>query len=120
MLLQAFIFYDNSVVDLALEIKPSSRGEYEITDLNRLYLEQNRLRVDLLGRGYAWLDTGEHDALLEAGQFVQTIEHRQGIKVACLEEIALNNGWLSIDTVHSIGKLLNKTNYGQYLLGLGI
>ena len=111
-------FYDNSVVNLALEIQPSERGELEITDLNRIYLEQNQLYVELLGRGFAWLDTGTHDALLEAGHFVQTIEHRQGMKVACLEEIAFNNGWLTISDIHEKGAVLSKTSYGQYLLRL--
>lgn len=111
-------FYDNNVINLAREIKPSERGELEITDLNRVYLEQNQLHVELLGRGFAWLDTGTHDALLEAGHFVQTIEHRQGMKVACLEEIALNNGWFSLRDIYSKGKALSKTSYGQYLLRL--
>ena len=111
-------FYDNSVVDLAREIQPSERGELEITDLNRIYLEQNQLHVELLGRGFAWLDTGTHDALLEAGQFIQTLEHRQGMKVACLEEIAFNNSWLTIEDVHKQGIALGKTSYGQYLLRL--
>ena len=111
-------FYDNNVVNLAREIKPSERGELEITDLNRVYLEQNQLHVELLGRGFAWLDTGTPDALLEAGHFVQTIEHRQGMKVACLEEIAFNNGWLTLNDIHTKGESLSKTSYGQYLLRL--
>ncbi|MTI12232.1 glucose-1-phosphate thymidylyltransferase RfbA [Sansalvadorimonas verongulae] len=111
-------FYDNNVVDLAREIQPSERGELEITDLNRTYLEQNQLHVELLGRGFAWLDTGTHDALLEAGHFVQTIEHRQGMKVACLEEIAFNNNWLTLNDVVVKGEALRKTSYGQYLLRL--
>ena len=111
-------FYDNNVVHLAREIQPSERGELEITDLNRIYLEQNQLHVELLGRGFAWLDTGTHDALLEAGQFIQTLEHRQGMKVACLEEVAFNNNWLTVDDIHRQGMLLNKTSYGQYLLRL--
>lgn len=108
-------FYDNDVVDLSREIQPSERGELEITDLNRVYLEQNKLHVELLGRGFAWLDTGTHDALLEAGHFIQTIEHRQGIKVACLEEIAFNNEWLTVDDLRQKGETLSKTSYGQYL-----
>ena len=111
-------FYDNNVLHLAKEIQPSERGELEITDLNRIYLEQNQLHVELLGRGFAWLDTGTHDALLEAGQFIQTLEHRQGLKVACLEEVAFNNGWLTIDNIHQQGMVLSKTSYGQYLLRL--
>ena len=111
-------FYDKNVVQLAREIQPSERGELEITDLNRIYLEQNQLHVELLGRGFAWLDTGTHDALLEAGQFIQTLEHRQGMKVACLEEVAFNNGWLTVDDIHRQGMVLSKTSYGQYLLRL--
>ncbi|CAM3763963.1 glucose-1-phosphate thymidylyltransferase RfbA [Parendozoicomonas haliclonae] len=111
-------FYDNQVVELAREIQPSSRGELEITDLNRLYLDRDRLHVEILGRGFAWLDTGTHDALLEAGHFVQTIEQRQGLKVACLEEIAFNNDWLSDEDVYRKGEQLAKTSYGQYLLSL--
>ncbi|MGY0217722.1 glucose-1-phosphate thymidylyltransferase RfbA [Endozoicomonadaceae bacterium StTr2] len=111
-------FYDNNVVDYSLEIKPSARGELEITDLNRIYLESGQLNVDILGRGYAWLDTGTHDALLEAGHFVQTIEHRQGLKVACLEEIAHRNGWLSSEDLIVQGKKLGKTGYGQYLMNI--
>lgn len=109
-------FYDNQVVDLSREIKPSDRGEMEITDLNNLYLKQKQLNVELLGRGFAWLDTGTHDALIEAGQFVQTIEHRQGMKIACLEEVAFNNGWLSLYDLEKKGSELIKTSYGQYLL----
>lgn len=108
-------FYDNDVVDLSREIQPSERGELEITDLNRVYLEQNKLHVELLGRGFAWLDTGTHDALLEAGHFIQTIEHRQGMKVACLEEIAFINEWLTVDDLRQKGETLSKTSYGQYL-----
>ncbi|AXQ15331.1 glucose-1-phosphate thymidylyltransferase RfbA [Shewanella algae] len=111
-------FYDNQVVDFAKKVKPSARGELEITAINQLYLERDALRVQLLGRGFAWLDTGTHDSLIEAGQFVQTIEHRQSLKVACLEEIALRNGWLSNDKVSDIAEQLSKTGYGQYLLGL--
>lgn len=109
-------FYDNHVVDMAKQIKPSARGELEITDLNIAYMLQNKLNVSLLGRGFAWLDTGTHDSLLEAGQFVQTVEHRQGLKVACLEEIAYRNKWISIDQLIEQGNRLKKTGYGQYLL----
>jgi glucose-1-phosphate thymidylyltransferase len=109
-------FYDNDVIDIAKTIKPSSRGELEITSVNNAYLERGDLNVELLGRGYAWLDTGTHDSLLEAGHFVQTIEHRQGLKVACLEEIAFTNKWISKDQLIAEGKALSKTGYGQYLL----
>jgi glucose-1-phosphate thymidylyltransferase len=109
-------FYDNNVVDMAKKIKPSPRGELEITDLNIAYMQQNKLNVTLLGRGFAWLDTGTHDSLLEAGQFVQTVEHRQGLKVACLEEIAFHNKWISVDELAERGNDLKKTGYGQYLL----
>lgn len=109
-------FYDNSVVDIAKSIKPSPRGELEITDINVAYMQQNNLNVSLLGRGFAWLDTGTHDSLLDAGQFVQTIEHRQGFKVACLEEIAFNNGWITTQELEQQGNNLKKTGYGQYLL----
>jgi glucose-1-phosphate thymidylyltransferase len=109
-------FYDNHVVDMAKQIKPSPRGELEITDLNIAYMQQNKLNVSLLGRGFAWLDTGTHDSLLEAGQFVQTVEHRQGLKVACLEEIAYRNKWISVEQLLEQGNYLKKTGYGQYLL----
>jgi glucose-1-phosphate thymidylyltransferase len=109
-------FYDNHVVDMAKQIKPSPRGELEITDLNIAYMQQNKLNVSLLGRGFAWLDTGTHDSLLEAGQFVQTVEHRQGLKVACLEEIAYRNKWISVEQLIEQGNYLKKTGYGQYLL----
>lgn len=108
-------FYDNAVVDLSREIQPSERGELEITDLNRIYMDRDKLHVEVLGRGFAWLDTGTHDALLEAGHFIQTIEHRQGMKVACLEEIAFNNQWLTVDDLRQKGETLGKTSYGQYL-----
>lgn len=111
-------FYDHQVVDIAKSIQPSPRGELEITDVNNTYLSMNQLQVQLLGRGFAWLDTGTHDSLLEAGQFVQTLEHRQGLKVACLEEIAFNQGWISVEQVFTQGNLLKKTGYGQYLLEL--
>ncbi|NLY13347.1 MAG: glucose-1-phosphate thymidylyltransferase RfbA [Gammaproteobacteria bacterium] len=111
-------FYDNDVVDIAQHIKPSKRGELEITDVNQAYLERGDLNVELLGRGFAWLDTGTHESLLEAGMFVQTVEHRQGLKIACLEEIAYRNGWLTVEQMLAQGKLLEKTGYGQYLLKL--
>lgn len=111
-------FYDNRVVDIAKQVKPSSRGELEITSVNNAYLAQGDLNVQLLGRGFAWLDTGTHESLLEAAQFVETIERRQGYKVACLEEIAFNNGWLSVDAVREVGKSLSKGCYGRYLLDL--
>jgi glucose-1-phosphate thymidylyltransferase len=108
-------FYDNDVVQIAKSIQPSHRGELEITDVNKTYQARGQLRVELLGRGFAWLDTGTHDSLMEAGQFVQTVEHRQGLKVACLEEIAFSNGWLSkSDLLRQAGKL-KKTSYGEYL-----
>ncbi|MDS1141157.1 glucose-1-phosphate thymidylyltransferase RfbA [Pusillimonas sp. SM2304] len=111
-------FYDNDVIDIARRIKPSARGELEITDVNNAYLERGDLNVSLLGRGFAWLDTGTHESLLDAGTFVQTIEQRQGLKVACLEEIAYHNGWLSVEQVLAQGQALSKTGYGQYLLKL--
>jgi len=111
-------FYDNDVVEIARQIKPSDRGELEITDVNNAYLQRGDLNVELLGRGFAWLDTGTHDSLLDAGQFVQTIEHRQGLKVACLEEIAFNKGWISPEALAKRGDQLQKTGYGQYLLNL--
>jgi glucose-1-phosphate thymidylyltransferase len=108
-------FYDNDVVQIAKSIKPSERGELEITDVNRAYLEQNTLNVEMLGRGFAWLDTGTHDSLLEASHFVHTIEQRQGLKVACLEEIAYNNGWITAEQLGAQADKLKKTGYGQYL-----
>ena len=111
-------FYDNSVVDIAKNVKPSHRAELEITSVNEAYLKKDKLKVELLGRGFAWLDTGTHDSLLEASQFVQTLEHRQGYKVACLEEIAYNNGWISKEKVLEIAKPLSKNSYGQYLKDL--
>lgn len=111
-------FYDNGVIDIAKQIKPSERGELEITSINQAYMERGDLHVELLGRGFAWLDTGTHESLLEAAHFVETIEKRQGYKVACLEEIAFNNGWLSAADVQRIGLSLCKNSYGQYLLSL--
>ena len=111
-------FYDNDVIQIAKQVKPSDRGELEITTVNQMYLERGDLNVELLGRGFAWLDTGTHASLLEAAQFVETIEKRQGYKVACLEEIAFNNGWLSKEQVLAIGQSMNKNDYGQYLISL--
>ncbi|MBT2374822.1 glucose-1-phosphate thymidylyltransferase RfbA [Pseudomonas fluorescens] len=108
-------FYDNTVIGIAKGIKPSSRGELEITDVNRCYMEKNALTVEVLGRGFAWLDTGTHESLLEASHFVHTIEHRQGLKVACLEEIGFGNGWISKEKLASQAEKLKKTGYGQYL-----
>ncbi|UFQ99163.1 glucose-1-phosphate thymidylyltransferase RfbA [Pseudomonas wenzhouensis] len=111
-------FYDNDVVQIAKAVKPSHRGELEITSVNQAYLERGDLNVELLGRGFAWLDTGTHESLLEAGMFVQTVEHRQGLKIACLEEIGFHNGWLSREALLAQGNKLAKTGYGQYLLRL--
>ena len=108
-------FYDNDVINIAKNIKPSPRGELEITDVNNVYLARGDLKVELLGRGFAWLDTGTHDSLIEAGQFVQTIEHHQGLKVACLEEIAFRKGWISKTVLLTEAEKLHKTDYGQYL-----
>jgi glucose-1-phosphate thymidylyltransferase len=109
-------FYDNQVVELAKALAPSPRGELEITDLNRLYLEQGRLNVEIMGRGYAWLDTGPHDSLLEAGQFIATLERRQGLKIACPEEIAWRQRWIDAVQLERLAKPLSKNGYGQYLL----
>lgn len=111
-------FYDNDVVDIAKNVKYSARGELEITCVNNVYLERGDLRVERLGRGFAWLDTGTHESLLEAGHFVETIEKRQGFKVACLEEIAFNNGWIDVAHLTQCGQALCKNEYGQYLLSL--
>ena len=109
-------FYDNKIVDLAKEVKPSHRGELEITDLNRMYLEAGELSVEMMGRGAAWLDTGTHDSLLEAAQFVQTIEHRQGLKIACPEEVSWRKGWINEAQLKELAKPLVKGGYGEYLL----
>ena len=111
-------FYPNSVVRVAQNIKPSARGELEITTVNQQYLDGGVLKVKLMGRGYAWLDTGTHESLLEASQFIETIEKRTGLKVACLEEIAYQKGWISGDQVRQIGETLQKNQYGQYLLSI--
>lgn len=111
-------FYDPHVVEFAQALKPSPRGELEITDLNRLYLEQASLHVEIMGRGYAWLDTGTHDSMLEAGQYISTIEKRQGLKVACPEEIAYRQGWISASQLENLARPLSKNGYGQYLQGI--
>ncbi|EEQ9862391.1 glucose-1-phosphate thymidylyltransferase RfbA [Escherichia coli] len=111
-------FYDNNVVNIAKTIKPSERGELEITSINEVYLRNGKLNVELLGRGFTWLDTGTHQSMLEASHFVETIEQHQGFKIACLEEIALYNGWLTKDEVFKIGNEYKKNGYGQYLLSL--
>lgn len=108
-------FYDNSVVSLAKTLKPSARGELEITDINQLYLEQGNLSVEMMGRGYAWLDTGTHQSLIEASNFIATIEERQGLKVACPEEIAFRKGFITADQVLKLAEPMAKNNYGQYL-----
>lgn len=108
-------FYDNQVCDIAASIKPSARGELEITDINRAYLEKNTLSVEIMGRGYAWLDTGTHDSLLDAAAFIATLQKRQGLMVACPEEIAYRQGWISAEAVQKVADLLKKNSYGQYL-----
>jgi glucose-1-phosphate thymidylyltransferase len=109
-------FYDEQVCDIAAAIKPSARGELEITDVNAQYLKQQQLKVEIMGRGYAWLDTGTHDSLLEAGQFIATLEKRQGLKVACLEEIAYRSGWIDAAQIEKLAQAMLKNGYGQYLL----
>ena len=109
-------FYDNQVTGLVNELRPSTRGELEITDLNRLYLEQNRLKVEVMGRGYAWLDTGTHESLLEAGLYIATLEKRQGLKVACPEEICFRKGWIDAQQLEQLARPLEKNGYGEYLL----
>jgi glucose-1-phosphate thymidylyltransferase len=111
-------FYDNRVVDIANKLKPSARGELEISDVNKQYLDWEELKVQVLGRGFAWLDTGTHDSLMEASMFIETIEKRQGLKVACIEEIAYHMGYIGVDQVIALAKPLNKSNYGKYLLDL--
>jgi glucose-1-phosphate thymidylyltransferase len=111
-------FYDSQVCDIAANIAPSPRGELEITDVNRVYLEQNQLSVEIMGRGYAWLDTGTHDSLLEAASFIATLQKRQGLQVACPEEIAFAQQWIDADQIHKLATPLAKNGYGQYLLGL--
>ena len=108
-------FYDQNVINFAKSLKPSSRGELEITDLNKLYLEQNKLNIEIMGRGYAWLDTGTHDSLLEASQFIATLENRQGLKVACPEEISYRRGWIDASQLEKLIVTLHKNSYGQYL-----
>jgi glucose-1-phosphate thymidylyltransferase len=112
-------FYDNTVVAKAKSLKPSPRGELEITDLNKLYLKEESLKVQLMGRGMAWLDTGTHDSLQEAGAFVETLEKRQGLKISCIEEIAWRKGWISTEQVRALGESMKKNEYGQYLMSLG-
>lgn len=111
-------FYDNDVVEIAKQVKFSDRGELEITSINQTYLERCNLNVELLGRGFAWLDTGTHESLLEASMFVETIEKRQGFKIACIEEIAYNHGWINVEHLRSVGQDLSRNSYGQYLLEL--
>ena len=111
-------FYDNSVVDVAKRIRPSHRGELEITDLNREYMDEGRLRVELLGRGYAWLDTGTHESLLDAGVFISTIEKRQGLKIACIEEIAYKLGYIDEERLAVLARHLNHNEYGKYMMRL--
>jgi glucose-1-phosphate thymidylyltransferase len=111
-------FYDNQVIDLAKNLKPSARGELEITDINKIYLEKNQLNLQVMGRGFAWLDTGTHESLLEASNYIATIEHRQGLKVACLEEIALMKKYITSEQVEKLARPMSKNGYGQYLLDL--
>lgn len=116
--LTGLYFYDNQVCDIAASIPPSARGELEITDVNRRYLEQGQLNVEIMGRGMAWLDTGTHDSLLEASQFVATLEKRQGLKVSCPEEIAWRQGWMSDEQLERVAQMLGKSGYGSYILKL--
>ncbi len=111
-------FYDNQVCDMAADIRPSARGELEITDVNRRYLEQGQLHVEMMGRGYAWLDTGTQDSLLEAASFISTLQKRQGLQVACPEEVAFRNGWITPAQLHDLAEPLARNSYGQYLLNL--
>ncbi len=111
-------FYDNQVLDIAKNLRPSPRGELEITDVNKTYLAQNQLHVEMMGRGMAWLDTGTHESLLQASNFVETIEQRQGLKIACLEEVAYRKGWISAETLAELAGPMKKNEYGQYLLAL--
>ena len=111
-------FYDSTVTEKAASLKPSARGEYELTDLNRLYLDEGTLKVELFGRGFAWLDTGNCDSLLEASNFVATIQNRQGFRVSCIEEIAWRKGWIDVDQLYRLGEQLGKTEYGKYLMEL--
>lgn len=111
-------FYDQQVCDIAADVKPSARGELEITDINRLYLKKNQLQVEIMGRGYAWLDTGTHDSLLEAASFIATLQKRQGLQVACPEEIAYRQNWINSEQLHRLAAPLKKNGYGQYLLNL--
>jgi glucose-1-phosphate thymidylyltransferase len=112
-------FYDNAALDIAAHIKPSARGELEITDVNKAYLDAGRLRLEVLGRGTAWLDAGTHRSLLEASMFIETLENRQGVKIACIEEIAWQQGWIDLEQVRRLASAMGKSEYGTYLMGLG-